>query len=71
MKLMQKPHVYAFVRFVLPEYRQLGLAAMLLAEVCRRADELGLESRFEAVIALGVTIYRRHGCIPYSGGLLV
>ncbi|PYH82164.1 hypothetical protein BO82DRAFT_68971 [Aspergillus uvarum CBS 121591] len=71
MKLMQKPHVYIFVGFVLPEYRQLGLADMLLVEVCRRADELGLESWLEAVIAMGVTIYRRHGFIPYSGGLLV
>ncbi|PYH41504.1 uncharacterized protein BP01DRAFT_348935 [Aspergillus saccharolyticus JOP 1030-1] len=71
MKFMQKPHLYAFVGFALPEYRQLGLADMVLAEICRRADELGLEAWLEAVTPIGVTIYKRHGFIPFSGGVSV
>ncbi|GAQ04113.1 hypothetical protein ALT_1434 [Aspergillus lentulus] len=64
-EFMQRPHVYLFIGFVLPEYRQQGVADMLLADACRRADELGLEAWLESVVAMGVPIYMRHGFIPF------
>ncbi|RHZ45561.1 uncharacterized protein CDV56_103630 [Aspergillus thermomutatus] len=62
---MQRPHVYLYIGFILPEYRQQGIADMFLAEACRRADELGIEAWLESVVAMGVPIYMRHGFIPF------
>lgn len=39
---------------------------MLLAEECRRADELGIEAYMESVAAMGVPIYMRHNYIPLA-----
>ncbi|KAF7182822.1 hypothetical protein CNMCM7691_002483 [Aspergillus felis] len=64
-KYMQRPHVYLYIGFVLPEYRQQGVADMFLADACRRADELGIEAWLESVVAMGVPIYMRHGFIPF------
>ncbi|KAL3456736.1 hypothetical protein BJX64DRAFT_281145 [Aspergillus heterothallicus] len=64
-RFMQRPHLYSYIGFVLPEYRQQGIADMLLVEECRRADELGLEAYMEAVTAMGVPIFMRHGFIPF------
>jgi GNAT superfamily N-acetyltransferase len=58
--------VDSYIGFVLPEYRQQGIADMLLVEECRRADELGLEAYMEAVTAMGVPIFMRHGFIPFK-----
>jgi GNAT superfamily N-acetyltransferase len=56
----------SYIGFVLPDYRQQGIADMLLVEECRRADELGLEAYMEAVTAMGVPIFMRHGFIPFK-----
>ncbi|KAL2809140.1 hypothetical protein BJX63DRAFT_424063 [Aspergillus granulosus] len=64
-RFMQRAHLYSYIGFVLPEYRQLGIADMLLVEECRRADELGIEAYMEAVTAMGVPIFMRHGFIPF------
>ncbi|KAL2824573.1 hypothetical protein BJY01DRAFT_241678 [Aspergillus pseudoustus] len=64
-RFMQRPHLYSYIGFVLPEYRQQGIADMLLVEECRRADEHGLEAYMEAVTAMGVPIFMRHGFIPF------
>ncbi|GIC94981.1 uncharacterized protein Aud_002313 [Aspergillus udagawae] len=64
-KFMQRPHVYLYIGFVLPEYRQQGVADRLLADACRRADELEIEAWLESVVAMGVPIYMRHGFIPF------
>ncbi|KAL4784893.1 hypothetical protein BJX76DRAFT_356630 [Aspergillus varians] len=71
-RFMQRPHLCtdltsadSYIGFVLPEYRQQGLADLLLEEECRRADELGIEAYMEAVTAMGVPIFMRHGFIPY------
>ncbi|KAL4993214.1 hypothetical protein BDV10DRAFT_29942 [Aspergillus recurvatus] len=64
-KFMQRPHVYSYIGFVHPSYRRHGIADLLLEEECRRADELGLEVYMEAVTAMGVPIFMRHGFIPY------
>ncbi|KAL4917387.1 hypothetical protein BDW62DRAFT_201819 [Aspergillus aurantiobrunneus] len=64
-KFMQRPHLYSYIGFVLPEYRRLGVADLALDEECRRADEHGLEAYMEAVTAMGVPIFMRHGFIPY------
>ncbi|KAL4883574.1 hypothetical protein BJY04DRAFT_184910 [Aspergillus karnatakaensis] len=64
-RFMQRPHLYSYIGFVLPEYRQQGIADMLLEEECRRADEHGLEAYMEAVTAMGVPIFMRHGFIPF------
>ncbi|KAL2856757.1 hypothetical protein BJX68DRAFT_263297 [Aspergillus pseudodeflectus] len=65
-RFMQRAHLYSYIGFVLPEYRQQGIADMLLVEECRRADELGLEAYMEAVTAMGVPIFMRHGFIPFK-----
>ncbi|KAL4865160.1 hypothetical protein BDV12DRAFT_155466 [Aspergillus spectabilis] len=64
-RFLQRPHLYSYIGFVLLEYRQQGLADMLLEEQCRRADEHGLETYMEAVTAMGVPIFMRHGFIPF------
>ncbi|KAJ0414806.1 hypothetical protein BJY00DRAFT_318461 [Aspergillus carlsbadensis] len=65
-RFMQRAHLYSYIGFVLPEYRQQGIADMLLVEECRRADELGLEAYMEAVTAMGVPIFMRHAFIPFK-----
>ncbi|RDW79324.1 uncharacterized protein DSM5745_06176 [Aspergillus mulundensis] len=64
-KFMQRAHLYSYIGFVHPDYRRHGIADLLLEEECRRADALGLEAYMEAVTAMGVPIFMRHGFIPY------
>ncbi|KAL4903110.1 hypothetical protein BDW74DRAFT_169057 [Aspergillus multicolor] len=65
-RFMQRPHVYLYIGFVTPEYRDLGVAKYALQWCIRRADELGLEAYLEAVSATGVPIFQRHGFRPYK-----
>ncbi|KAL4948053.1 hypothetical protein BDW69DRAFT_203827 [Aspergillus filifer] len=65
-RFMARPHLYSYIGFVHPEYRRHGIADLLLSEETRRADELGLEAYMEAVTAMGVPIFMRHGFIPWK-----
>ncbi|KAF9887282.1 hypothetical protein FE257_010410 [Aspergillus nanangensis] len=64
-EFMLRPHTYLYIGFVLPEYRRLGIADLLLEDSCRRADELGIECWTEAVATTSLVVDMRHGFIPY------
>jgi hypothetical protein len=53
-----------YIGYVVDEYRESGLAHMMLGEECRLADELGLEAYMESVAWSGVALWMRHGFFP-------
>ncbi|KAL2786146.1 hypothetical protein BJX66DRAFT_346983 [Aspergillus keveii] len=63
-RYMQRPHLYCYIGYVVDEYRESGLAHMMLGEECRLADELGLEAYMESVAWSGVALWMRHGFFP-------